>query len=263
MPRPSLRECARRSSSATARVRPRSDEERAASLRRPAGAPGSPRGSRAERPGSRCGSRRRARSRGRRRGSSRGSPRRPERARTRSGRRPAGCRPAGLPLPMPPTKPLMSAPAENARSPRPPKDNGANVVAQRLERVPERLEDRAVDGVDGRVVEPDGLDHGAVAGTLANISRSSVLLNLPTLVFGISATNSKRSGSHHLAKFGARNVPQLARRSPSGPRAARRPPAAARPTSGREPRSRRPRRSPGGPSARSRARPTRSTRRRT
>ena len=37
----------------------------------------------------------------------------------RSGRRPAGCRRAGRRPPAPPTKPLMSAPAENARSPRP------------------------------------------------------------------------------------------------------------------------------------------------
>ena len=38
-----------------------------------------------------------------------------------------------------------------------------------------------------------------------NRSRSAVLRNLPTAVFGISSTNSNRSGSHHFAKLGARN----------------------------------------------------------
>src|SRR5439155_6123871 len=37
-----------------------------------------------------------------------------------------------------------------------------------------------------------------------NISRSSILRNLPTLVFGISSMNSNRSGSHHFANCGAR-----------------------------------------------------------
>src|SRR5882762_1013848 len=84
-----------------------------------------------------------------------------------------------------------------------------DAVVEGLERIPERVDDPAVDGVDGRVVEPDGLDHceltaaGFVsAGRVANISRSSVLRNFPTLVFGISAMNSYRSGSHHRAKFG-------------------------------------------------------------
>src|SRR5262249_4914892 len=87
-------------------------------------------------------------------------------------------------------------------------DDDARVAAEFLERVPERVEDDAVDRIDRRVVEPDGLDHapaGSGSPALANISRSSVLRNLPTLVFGISSTNSNRSGSHHLAKFGARN----------------------------------------------------------
>src|SRR5262249_8290338 len=43
------------------------------------------------------------------------------------------------------------------------------------------------------------------AGSVANCSRSAILRNLPTLVFGISATNSNRSGSHHFANCGARN----------------------------------------------------------
>jgi len=44
---------------------------------------------------------------------------------------------------------------------------------------------------------------GAVSA--ANCSRSAILRNLPTLVFGISATNSIRSGTHHFAKLGTRN----------------------------------------------------------
>src|SRR5437899_2442081 len=83
--------------------------------------------------------------------------------------------------------------------------DGVHRGRQVLEGVPQRLDDPAVDGVDGRIVEPDGLDH-AVAVSGANISRSSVLRNLPTLVFGISATNSYRSGSHHFAKFGSRHA---------------------------------------------------------
>ena len=86
----------------------------------------------------------------------------------------------------------------------------AHLVVQLFELGPERVDDPAIDGVDRRVVEPDGLDHDAgaiaVAGSGANISRSSVLRNLPTLVFGISAMNSNRSGSHHFAKSGARNA---------------------------------------------------------
>ncbi len=43
--------------------------------------------------------------------------------------------------------------------------------------------------------------HGSPYGAVtANRSRSAVLRNLPTAVFGISSTNSKRSGSHHFAK---------------------------------------------------------------
>src|SRR5207302_11022431 len=80
-----------------------------------------------------------------------------------------------------------------------------HVVAERLQLAPERVDDRCVDGVDRRIVEPDSLDH-EVTTSFANISRSSVFRNLPTLVFGISATNSNRSGSHHFAKFGARNA---------------------------------------------------------
>ena len=40
---------------------------------------------------------------------------------------------------------------------------------------------------------------------VANCSRRAVLRNLPTAVFGISSTTSNRSGSHHFAKWGARN----------------------------------------------------------
>src|SRR5262249_20116931 len=43
------------------------------------------------------------------------------------------------------------------------------------------------------------------AGSDANCSRSAILRNLPRLVFGISSTNSNRSGSHHFANCGARN----------------------------------------------------------
>src|SRR6185503_3559903 len=81
-------------------------------------------------------------------------------------------------------------------------DDRTDVAAEVLERAPQRVDDPCVDGVDRWVVEPDGLDH---AGILENSSRSSVFLNLPTLVLGISSTNSKRSGSHHFAKSGARN----------------------------------------------------------
>ena len=38
-------------------------------------------------------------------------------------------------------------------------DDHVDVVAELLERVPERVDDPAVDRVDRRVVEPDGLDH--------------------------------------------------------------------------------------------------------
>src|SRR5207342_599656 len=79
----------------------------------------------------------------------------------------------------------------------------AHVVVERLELRPERLDDPCVDRIDRRVVEPDRLDQVGTC-SLANISRSSVFKNLPTLVFGISVMNSYRSGSHHLAKFGAR-----------------------------------------------------------
>ena len=50
------------------------------------------------------------------------------------------------------------------------------------------------------------------AGSCANCSRSAVLRNLPTLVFGISATNSMRSGSHHFAKLRREELAQLVRR---------------------------------------------------
>ena len=43
------------------------------------------------------------------------------------------------------------------------------------------------------------------AGVFANCSRRAVLRNLPTAVFGISSTNSNRSGSHHFAKWGSRS----------------------------------------------------------
>ena len=95
----------------------------------------------------------------------------------------------------------------------------------------------------------------------ANCSRSAVFLNLPTAVFGISSTNSKRSGSHHLAKCGARNSRssssrrRLALLQHDHARAAA--PATSRPGSRSPP----PRRPPGAPSARSRARPSGSTRR--
>src|SRR4029077_10180200 len=65
----------------------------------------------------------------------------------------------------------------------------ADVVVERLELRPERLDDPGVDGVHRRVVEPDDLDHDGTVSE-ANISRSSVLRNLPTLVFGISWMNS-------------------------------------------------------------------------
>ena len=65
-----------------------------------------------------------------------------------------------------------------------------------------------IDRVDRRIVEPDGLDHDD-AGTSANISRSSVFLNLPTLVFGISVMNSKRSGNHHFANLRREKLAQL------------------------------------------------------
>ena len=61
-------------------------------------------------------------------------------------------------------------------------------------------------------------------------SRSAVLRNFPTPVFGISSTNSKASGSHHFANCGSRNS-----RSSSGGHLSlaedARPRAAARPTS--------------------------------
>src|SRR5262249_43743876 len=46
--------------------------------------------------------------------------------------------------------------------------------------------------------------HYVETGASANCSRSAVLRILPTPVFGSSATNSMRSGSHHFAKWGAR-----------------------------------------------------------
>ena len=46
----------------------------------------------------------------------------------------------------------------------------------------------------------------------ANCSRSAVLRNFPTAVFGISSTNSNRSGSHHFAKLGREELAQLLRR---------------------------------------------------
>ena len=49
-------------------------------------------------------------------------------------------------------------------------DDCANVVAEVLERAPECLDDPCVDGVDRRVVEPDGLDH---AGTPPRTSRGA------------------------------------------------------------------------------------------
>ena len=52
---------------------------------------------------------------------------------------------------------------------------------------------------------------GAGTDCFANCSRSAVLRNLPTAVFGISSTNSNRSGSHHFA-----NVPARYSRSSSG-----------------------------------------------
>ena len=99
-------------------------------------------------------------------------------------------------------------------------------------------------------------------GLASNRSRSTVFLNLPVAVRGISSMNSKRSGSCHLAYSPAR-----CSRSASAPRcrrhAARPPPAAARPSDRRGSRSPLPRRPPGEPSAGSRGRPTRSTRPRT
>src|SRR3970282_1020235 len=82
----------------------------------------------------------------------------------------------------------------------------------------ELLEQRGRQGIHGRVVDRDDCDcpvvldrdklahaYAVSAGWAANCSRNAVLRNLPTAVFGISSTNSKRSGSHHFAKLGARN----------------------------------------------------------
>ena len=52
---------------------------------------------------------------------------------------------------------------------------------------------------------PRGGGQSADAGSATNISRSAVLRNFPTPVFGISSTNSKASGSHHFANCGSRN----------------------------------------------------------
>ncbi len=65
--------------------------------------------------------------------------------------------------------------------------------------VPERW----ADGASGAPSRADThLPYGLVgmgAGEPECCWRRAVLRNLPTAVFGISVTNSKRSGSHHLA----------------------------------------------------------------
>src|SRR5206468_5638851 len=59
-------------------------------------------------------------------------------------------------------------------------------VADVVELGPEVLEDVGRDRVHRRVVEPDRLDHCAArVGSPTNRSRSAVLRNLPTAVFGI------------------------------------------------------------------------------
>src|SRR4029079_2770891 len=78
----------------------------------------------------------------------------------------------------------------------------AHVRALALERRDDRRADSRPPAGDERGAER----HDVVAtGSCANCSRNAVLRNLPTAVFGISAMNSKRSGSHNFAKFGARN----------------------------------------------------------
>ena len=74
-----------------------------------------------------------------------------------------------------------------------------DLVALGLEPLDER-------GADPRRAAGDERPH---AGSPANISRSAVLRNLPTPVFGIASTNSNRSGSHHFAKLGCEEVVQL------------------------------------------------------
>src|SRR5262249_10846373 len=73
------------------------------------------------------------------------------------------------------------------------------------ERLPVRLGVGDVDDLERAVdLAQERGSHVFETGSCANWSRSAVLRNLPTLVFGISSTNSKRSGSHHLANCGAR-----------------------------------------------------------
>ena len=119
----------------------------------------------------------------------------------------------------------MSAPATNARSPAP-SSTIARTASSRVEPVElglELLEQRSRERVDGRVVDRDDGDCAVdlardelrqarpspPAARFANCSRRAVLRNLPTAVFGISSTNSNRSGSHHLAKFGREELAQL------------------------------------------------------